>query len=212
MGDITKAPEYQAGVQWVLDRAFPDAPDWMEIYREASRRYPEKKHSYVNYPKWNAFVVGAAQSRLEARDPEARVAIERFTEGWKRTTELHERGEDPNPPPPPGTGRTVHYMSVINPGPLVIIRTPFPLPRWKDVLKAITPVMQSHNLRRKDISEIEGLTRSPEYPFTDEEFRFAERLDAAFEGDPNVLPEFWLYDWTKGRFSLVREPTRSPKS
>lgn len=198
-------PEYQAGLRWDRDRAFPDPPDWSEIYSEASRRYREKKHSYVNHPKWHAFVVGAAQSRLASQDPEAVIAIERFAEAWKATTELYERGEDPNPPPPPGTGRTVHYMSVISPGPLVIIRTPFPLPRWKDIVKAITPVMQSHNLRQKDISEIEGLIPHPDSSFNDEEMRFAERLDAAFEGDPSILPEFWLYDWVKGKFVPVRK-------
>ncbi len=206
--NVSDTPEYQAGVQWIRDRAFPDAPDWSEIYAEASSRYREKKHSYVNHPKWHAFVVGAAQSRLAARDPEAGPAIERFTEAWRATTKLYERGEDPNPPPPPGTGRTVHYMYVVTPGPLITIRTPYPLPRWRDLLKALTPIMRSHGLMKKDIHEIEGHLPAPDGPFSADDLHFASRLDEAFQGDPKILPDFWLYDWKKDKFVLVREPNR----
>jgi hypothetical protein len=36
---------------------------------------------------------------------------------------------------------------------------------------------------------------------------FRVRLAAAFTGDPDVLPAFWLYTWHDGEFVLVREPT-----
>ena len=104
---------------------------------------------------------------------------------------------------------TVHYMVVINPRPLIIIRTPYPLPRWNTILKALTQVMRSHGYKQKDISEIEGLTPYPGdtiEPWTPEHQKFIFRLEKAFSGDSDILSAFWLYDWKDGEFVLARRP------
>ena len=50
-----------------------------------------------------------------------------------------------------------HYMTVIAPGPPMIVRVPWPMPRWRSILRATTAVMQSHSLRQKDIHSLDGL-------------------------------------------------------
>ena len=97
-----------------------------------------------------------------------------------------------------------HYMHVISTGPLIIVRTPWPVPRWRDVLKALTPVMHSHGYKRKDIFSVEGCVAYPAER-TDKDLAFIERLESGFAGDAEVLPTSWLYDWQGGRFVLVRE-------
>ena len=52
-----------------------------------------------------------------------------------------------------------HYMLVISQGPFIVIRVPWPMPKWRAIMKALTPVMASHGLRQKDISGIEGSCR-----------------------------------------------------
>lgn len=77
-------------------------------------------------------------------------------------------------------------------------------------MKAVTPVMQDHGIRQKDF-EPSGLLPDPNLKeeWGAEEMKFAGRLDAAFARDPKLftemVPEFWLYDWVRGRFELVRE-------
>lgn len=102
--------------------------------------------------------------------------------------------------------RTYHYLSVITPGPLIVVRVPFPMPRWRDVLKAATPIMQSFGYRQKDISSIEGLLPRPdEEDYAERDLQFAARVERAFAGDPTCLPPFHLFDWRDGEFVLVRE-------
>jgi len=87
--------------------------------------------------------------------------------------------------------------------PMMIFRVPYPTPRWRDVLKAITPVMKAHGKLRKDFQVCDLL------PFPDdwnaEAEQFAGRLDLAFERGSEILPAFHLYDWRRGKFVLVRE-------
>lgn len=90
-------------------------------------------------------------------------------------------------------GASWHYMNVGAPGPLLIVRIPIPRrPRWRHILRALTPVMHSHKLRQQDISYIEGL---PD---------MADRLAEIYSGVAG-LPEFWLYEWRDDAFALVRE-------
>lgn len=102
-----------------------------------------------------------------------------------------------------------HYLNVIAAGDLfAILRVPFPLPKWRSIVKAMTPVMQSHKLKQKDIHMLEGLLPFPNdtKAWTTEDFEFAERLDAAFSGDKDKLQKFWLYDWDGDGFELIRKP------
>lgn len=108
----------------------------------------------------------------------------------------------------PGTGRDVHYMYVLAEGPLITIRTPFPMPIWRSILKGLTPVLHSHGLTQKGVLAIEGHLPYPNGPFTDEELTFAKRLDAAYKGEKDKLPTWWLYDWRDGEFILVRKPSK----
>lgn len=80
------------------------------------------------------------------------------------------------------------------------------MPRWRKILTALTPVLKTHGMKRKELWSIDGLLPYPDTPFTEEEETFAKRLDAAFKGDPDKLPTWWLYDWKGDRFVLVREP------
>jgi hypothetical protein len=99
----------------------------------------------------------------------------------------------------------VHYLNVVTPDPLIIVRTPYPLPRWRLVVKALTPVMQSHGYKQKDISSIEGLLPYPDDSWSAEDVQFASRVEKAFAGDPAILPRFWLYDWKAGKFVVARK-------
>ena len=109
--------------------------------------------------------------------------------------------------------RKVHYMTVNSKGPLMIIRTPFPLPKWRAVVQAVTPVLRDHGLRRKDLNALDGLTPFPDdkEAWTDEAKKFAERVDAGFAGAKDKVPAFWLYDWKDGEFVLVRKPIKPTK-
>lgn len=111
------------------------------------------------------------------------------------------------------TRRPVHYMNLITSAPVnIIVRTPYPLPLWRSVLKALTSVMQRHDLKQKDIFSVDGLFPYPTDQFgewTAEDDRFAERLHVAFDkGTPGPVPTFWLYDWRQSRFVLVRKPSK----
>jgi len=100
-------------------------------------------------------------------------------------------------------------MSVITPDPLIIVRTPYPLPRWRLIVKALTPIMQSHGYKQKDIIRHEGLFPYPDDSWSSEDAQFAFRLEKAFTGDPEVVPRFWLYDWKAGKFVVARRPKAS---
>lgn len=100
-----------------------------------------------------------------------------------------------------------HYMSVTSPAPLTIVRVPYPMPRWRSVIKAMTPVMHFFGYRAKDMHSLDGLLP---YPDDDAEWDsshrdFAARLACAYGGDPTCLPKFNLFDWQNGEFVLVRK-------
>jgi len=108
-----------------------------------------------------------------------------------------------------------HYLNVITYGPLIIVRTPWPTPKWRLLLKAITVVMHTHGFKQKDITAIEGMTQYDPSMNKDNYFwwndRLAERdvdlvsrLEEAFAGNAAVFPDFWLYDWRDDGFTLVR--------
>jgi hypothetical protein len=86
---------------------------------------------------------------------------------------------------------------------MLIFRLPWPTPRWRDVLTAITPVMHAYNYRRKDLQIAELLPYPPD--FTAEAAHFAARLDHAFTKGSTTLPEFDLFAWKNGRFVPVRQ-------
>lgn len=100
-----------------------------------------------------------------------------------------------------------HYMNVIGPV-YAIVRVPFPMPRWRDVLKAMTPVMHRFGYRQKDMWSLDGLLPYPSDPWTRHDYEFAERLACAYARDPACLPAFNLFDWRDGKFVLVREAVK----
>ena len=103
-----------------------------------------------------------------------------------------------------------HYMTVISSGPLIIVRVPWPMPRWRSIMRAMTAVMQSHGLRQKDISELDGVVASLDQDQTDADRAFRARLEAAYAGAADKVPGFLLYDWSGfkgGHFKLVRAAT-----
>lgn len=103
------------------------------------------------------------------------------------------------------TDRYVHYLNVISEGPLIIVRVPFPMPKWAAVLKALTPVLREHGQQRKSVSSIEGLVPDPDQrTWTNGDRLLAAKLDAAFAGGP-ATAKFHLYDWVDGKFNLVRK-------
>lgn len=87
---------------------------------------------------------------------------------------------------------------------MLIFRVPFPTPRWKDILKAMTPVMHQYGYHRKDIQLAELLPFPVEGQWSEEASHFASRLDKAFLGS-DILPEFDLFDWKRGGFVTVRQ-------
>jgi hypothetical protein len=100
-----------------------------------------------------------------------------------------------------------HYMSLIGPV-RAIVRVPYPMPRWRGILKALTPVMHAHGYRAKDLWSLDGLLPYPNDPdehWNENDRKFQHRLQRMFEDrDPTILPEFELYDWNDGEFVLVR--------
>lgn len=96
-----------------------------------------------------------------------------------------------------------HYLLVVSPGPLMILRVPWPMPRWRSILKASTAVMRSHGLRGKDIHSLDGLVPYPD-DRDPKDVELAARVAAAYEGDSDKVPRFWLYDWQGDVFRLAR--------
>lgn len=103
-----------------------------------------------------------------------------------------------------------HYMTVVSPGPLIIIRVPLPMPRWRVLMRAATVLMRAHGLRQKDISAFDGMVPIDPADRGTEDWDLAARIDAAYEGAKDKLPRFWLYDWRDGAFQLVRPPMEMP--
>lgn len=90
-------------------------------------------------------------------------------------------------------------------GPLIIVRTPWPRPKWKEILKGLTEVMQSHDCKQKDIVRFEYLINHDEAVHSPEDSVFLKKMEDAFNNDTEKLKRFWLYDWKEGRFNLVRK-------
>jgi hypothetical protein len=101
-------------------------------------------------------------------------------------------------------------MTVISPGPLMFVRVPWPMPRWREILRASTTLMQAHGLRQKDISAFDGMVPIDPTDRDPKDWDLIARVDAAYAGDPDKFPRFWLYDWQDGAFRLVRPPTGIP--
>lgn len=99
-----------------------------------------------------------------------------------------------------------HYLLVIAPGPLRILRVPWPMPRWRNILRATTAVMRAHGLRQKDIHWLDGLVATPP-DRTDDDRALAARVDEGYGGARGVVPRFWLYDWYRDSFKLARAAT-----
>jgi hypothetical protein len=68
-----------------------------------------------------------------------------------------------------------HYLNVISNGPLILLRTTWPMPRWRGVIRAITAVMRAHGLRAKDVSAVDGLLALPDTPVNAEDARTESR-------------------------------------
>jgi hypothetical protein len=99
-----------------------------------------------------------------------------------------------------------HYLIVISPGPPMILRVPWPMPRWRSILRATTAVMRSHGLRQKDVYALEGVMPWPA-DRTDDDREIVARADAAYRGEGDKFQHFWLYDWRGDAFKLARRPT-----
>lgn len=99
-----------------------------------------------------------------------------------------------------------HYLLVIAPGPQMILRVPWPMPRWREILRAATAVMRAHGLLQKDISSLEGLVAYPA-DRSDEDRALVDRVEEAYRGALDRVPRFWLYDWSRGSFKLFRAAT-----
>lgn len=104
------------------------------------------------------------------------------------------------------SNRDVHYMHVLSPGPLVIIRTPWPrIGLWRKFAQAVVTMMRiNYKVKRADVSSIEGVIPDPTQTWCSEDVTMAGRLDAAFTGDVSVLASFTLYSWDGSSLSLVR--------
>lgn len=102
---------------------------------------------------------------------------------------------------------TFQYLTAISPGPLFIVRLPVNrkgdiAPRWRDVLKATTPIMRGYGLRQKDLRAFDALL---DLTAQEADELLIPRLEAAYGGDKAKFPTFDLYDWKDGAFVLVRK-------
>jgi len=192
--DISTTPEFAQGYEWASDRITIGRIGEADIHAyapdEARRRYKGDKRLTRDW----LFVGGVLQALADHGSSWAARAAPAYR-NWYLRQEIPEKKRTPF---------SVEYVNVVTPGTLIYLRMPKPTPRpWKRVLAALTPIMQSHGLRQKDIVAIEAL----DLDYTPGEAAFAATLDAAFQGDPSRLRKFWLYDWVDGAFALVREPT-----
>lgn len=106
-----------------------------------------------------------------------------------------------------GEIRNRHYLTVISPGRLIIVRVPYPMPTpWRSrVVAPLTPLMTEQGLRAKDIYRIEGTIAYPDDPsWESDDQETSEKLDQAFDQNAPFFLRFWLYDWTENGYVLVR--------
>ncbi len=100
------------------------------------------------------------------------------------------------------------YLLVLSRVPLIIVRVPLTGPagkrrhtmRWRELLRALTDVMNEHELRQKDISSIENFAH-PDEPSESEDYAAIDRAFAKGAG----FEKFWFYEWRNDAFALVRE-------
>jgi len=105
-----------------------------------------------------------------------------------------------------------HYLIVTSTAAaLMILRVPWPMPPWRrGVLKAMTPVMQSHGGKQKDIHSLDGLVPYPD-DRGPEDVALVARLESAYAGDRVPFAPFWLYTWNAddSSFRCVRTPSQA---
>lgn len=118
------------------------------------------------------------------------------------------------------------YVTVINPGPIIMVRYPCTAKpgqrRYGEVTlprPALTRLMHTHGLRGKDISYLNVESYPAEWdpadhsdPRRSEEqresaFVFARKMEDVYAGIRSFAPAVWLYDWNGSDFVLVREGT-----
>lgn len=92
----------------------------------------------------------------------------------------------------------IHYCNVITPGPLFFVRFPWGVTRWRKILQALTPVMRSYGLKKKDISGMDGYD-------SEQDKDFIARLERAYKGDLTIVKSFDLYEWQDGVFVQIRK-------
>jgi len=107
------------------------------------------------------------------------------------------------------------YMVVISSAaPIPIVRVPNEYrsgPTWKCIVRAMTRVVRQYGVQRKDRWKPEAL---PGCPGADSRIwdasnrKSLQRLEAAFNGDPEPFAVFDLWDWEDGEFVLAREATK----
>ena len=104
-----------------------------------------------------------------------------------------------------------HYLLVVAPGPrrhpLMILRVPWPMPRWRDIMRATTAVMRAHGLRQKDVSSLDGMVPQDPSERGVSDLALVERVEGGYAGTVGHVPRFWLYDWRRGAFKLARAAT-----
>ena len=104
------------------------------------------------------------------------------------------------------TAKNYHYILVCGTPVLVILRVPYPMPRWKDILKGLTPVMREQGMCRKK-AVLDGLMAMNPQDRREEDVPFIGKLQRAFQGDKTVLKDFRLYRWSErlSKFILARK-------
>jgi hypothetical protein len=95
------------------------------------------------------------------------------------------------------------YYTVITHEPLFFLRVPIRGLRWRDMLKGLTPVLRSHDIKTRDV-QIEGRDGTEDAHEAD----LVRRLEKAFAGDATAVRSFGLLDWQGGAAVVIREPGR----
>lgn len=99
-------------------------------------------------------------------------------------------------------------LSVITPGPLVILLAPDRFIRWSEHRAAILRAMrEAFALPAREVLAIEGLAGSPDEP--SDGAGFLDRCREAAAGAVEVLPRFHLFAWDEAAqaYRLARAPT-----
>ena len=80
---------------------------------------------------------------------------------------------------------------------MLIIQTPDPSPRWRDILSALRPVLRQHDATLNRI----------QFDFlADRQSKDLVGCEEAFAGSTDRYHQFWLYAWRDDAFHLVRPP------